>query len=168
VASRAKGEVIVSRGDCDTFDRAFPPQPPPQTRLVPTEVGLFARQLSKTSAVRFECSEGPGSDLAPIGATDPDRRYFKASLDEQRGRIFISRSLKGVSDDPSTFTFNRALTSATVAPPPPFIGTATLERESRKQRGSWTGDLTAPLPGAATVALAGPAFTATMNFYRYE
>ncbi|HEX6780972.1 MAG TPA: hypothetical protein VF125_02970 [Solirubrobacterales bacterium] len=168
VASRAKGEVIVSRGDCDTFDRPFRSQPAPQARLVPTEVGLFARHLSKTSLVRFECSEGAGSDLAPIGATDPDRRYFKASVDEKRGRISIYRSITGTSDDPSTFTFNTALTLATAAPPPPFIGTATLERENRTERGSWTGTLTASFPGASNVALAGPTFTATMNFYRYE
>lgn len=167
-ASRAKGEVIVSRGDCDTFDRPSRSQPAPRARLVPTEVGLFARHLSKASSVRFECSEGPGSDLAPIGATDPDRRYFKASADEKRGRIFIFRSIKGTSDDPATFTFNNALTSATVVPPPPFIGTATLEREDRAERGSWTGDLTASFPGAPNVPLAGPGFTATMNFYRYE
>lgn len=167
-ASRAKGEVIVSRGDCDTFDRSVRSQPASQTRLVPTEVGLFARHLSKSSSVRFECSEGAGSDLAPIGATDPDRLYFKASMDERRGRISIYRSITGTSDDPSTFTFNSALTSATAAPPPPFIGTGTLERENRTERGSWTGDLTASFPGAPNVLLAGSDFTATMNFYRYE
>jgi hypothetical protein len=168
VATRVKGEVFVSRGDCDTFDRPFWSHPASARRLVPTEVGLFARRNSKAYSVNFECSEGPGSDLAPIGATDPDRRYFKAGVGEKRGRLIILRSISGASDEPSTFTFNNALTSATVAPPPPFIGTATLEREDRRQRGAWIGTLTASFPGAANVPLAGPAFSATMDYYHYE
>lgn len=158
----------VSRGDCDTFDRPFWPSPISTRALVPTEVGLFARRDSKTSSVNFECSEGPGSDLAPIGATDPDRRYFKAGVGEKRGRLIILRSISRTSDDPSTFTFDNALTSAAVAPPPPFSGTATLERENRRQRGGWIGTLSASFPGVANVPLAGPTFTATMDYYRYE
>ena len=168
VVNRAKGEVLVSRGDCDTFDRRFWSHPDLTRRLVPTEVGLFARHDSNTNAVTFECSEGSGSDLAPIGATDPDRRYFRAEVGEKRGRLIIFRSVTRASDELSTFTFNNALTSATAAPPAPFAGTATLERESRGQRGSWTGTLTASFPGASNVALAGPGFTAFMNFYQYE
>jgi hypothetical protein len=168
VVSRAKGEVIVSRGNCDTFDRPFRSRPVLTKGLVPTEVGLFAIHNSKTYEASFECSEGPGSDLAPIGATDPDRRYFQAGVAERRGRISIYRSIKSVSDEPSTFTFNNALTSATATPPVPFTGTATLERDSRKERGSWTGTLSASFPGASNVALAGATFTATMDFYRYE
>jgi hypothetical protein len=165
---RAKGGVTVSRGDCDTFDRPSWFHRAQARSLVPTEVGLFARSDSKTYSVDFECSEGPGSDLAPIGATVPNRRYFRAGVWEKRGRFHILRSITGTSDDPSTFTFNNALTSATVAPPPPFIGTATLEREDRRQRGAWTGTLTASFAGAANVPLAGPGFTATMDYYRYE
>jgi hypothetical protein len=167
---RANGTLTTSRGDCDTFDR-------PGTRgrlgaplgnLVPTEVGLFANRSDRHQSAHFECSEGQGSDLDPFGPGPPDRRYFEVSASERYRGISIVRLAKASSDDPATFTFNSALTAASVAPPPPFAGTASLTRPNRKAWGSWTGSLNVDLPGAPDTPLAGPGFKANMDFYDYE
>jgi hypothetical protein len=51
--------------------------------------------------------------------------------------------------------------SASVDPPRPFTGSATFQQESSKNF-SWTGDLSAELPGIGDVALAGPDFESAL------
>jgi len=45
---------------------------------------------------------------------------------------------------------------------------SSLARKDRNLRGPWVGDLNASFPGAASVPLAGPSVSATMDYYRYE
>jgi len=167
-ARRARGTLLARRGSCDTFYRASGLKAT-ASGLVPTEVGLHAHNVGEEWPwVKFECSQGPGSDLAPPKAIDPEERYFFASVSQRYYGIFIDRLVAARSREPSSFTYNNALTEASVVPPAPFAGEATLTREERRFRGPWTGTLTASFPGAANVALAGPDFQGSMSFYDYE
>ncbi len=55
------------------------------------------------------------------------------------------------------FTFNEALTSATLQPPKPFRGTGNY-RAAADGTTSWTGSLSAAFPGAPRLPLTGPEF----------
>lgn len=84
---------------------------------------------------------------------------FAASSTEKNGAISIFRWASVVAAR-SDFTSNRNLTTASVTPPPPFSGTATLRR--RQPNGappSWTGSLAVSFAGASDVPLTGSDFT---------
>jgi len=86
---------------------------------------------------------------------------FAATIIETLGRLTVFRSI-GATASPDAFTAVRSggdVTSATVAPPPPFTGTATYEKTS-SSGGTWTGTLTGDFLGRGVVALAGPEFAA--------
>lgn len=169
---RARGSVTASRGDCQSFDRGpiartlpgFHGRGPVRASGAPRGVGLFANHRDRRYAAHFACSKGGESDLAPEGARDPNRRYFEAAVEQHYRGIAILRMASAASDDPATFTYDEALTSATAAPPPPFSGSAMLARGDRQSEGAWTGSLAVDLPGAPATPLAGPAFTADMTF----
>jgi hypothetical protein len=61
----------------------------------------------------------------------------------------------------SSFTSDAKVSYGTVDPPRPFVGTATLRRESGGKR-SWTGTLAATFPGAGRVSLVGTQFHTTL------
>jgi hypothetical protein len=84
---------------------------------------------------------------------------FSASSAEQRGSMLVDRSI---------FAFGRletfavdGLQSASLSPPQPFTGTASFQQISPKA-GSWTGSLSAELPGIGPVALTGPEFSSAL------
>lgn len=82
------------------------------------------------------------------------RTVFTASLKERLGGVRIDRTLGGEAP-PSAFRFGQHLRTATLSPPAPFSGSASLGRSKNSFSPIWTGDLTLDFPGRASVSLAG-------------
>lgn len=93
------------------------------------------------------------------------RTIFQASLKEQRRGISIYRELSG-SASASAFRFAPDLRRATLAPPVPFSGSATLLRSEHKLFPRWSGDLEIHFPGR-TVPAAGPAIHVNLRHARF-
>lgn len=85
---------------------------------------------------------------------------FLVASAERRGRMQVSRSAFAFARE-QAFTFDEALTSATVSPPKPFEGTGFFRR-SPNGRARWTGSLTVSLPGAEDIALTGSRYKARL------
>ncbi len=90
--------------------------------------------------------------LGKPAAPGDDYLFLAASI-ERAGRMSIIRSA-GASGGSEGFSFDDALTSATVRPPSPFTGTGNFVRNADGSTG-WTGDLAVPLPGLGVVDLTG-------------
>jgi len=84
---------------------------------------------------------------------------FAAQLLRLRGQMFVINATYGFNEDSGTLALGRPPLSGSVAPPKPFTGTATFQREPGGDF-TWLGDLAAELPGVGPVRLAGPAFKA--------
>jgi hypothetical protein len=85
--------------------------------------------------------------------------FFSADARFREGDVAIYR-YAGVAAPSASFGFDLRRHTATVAPPAPFSGQATLTKGSG---GSvWSGDLAVELPGAGTVALTGPGIGAEL------
>jgi len=67
-----------------------------------------------------------------------------------------------VRGDEGDFSFDDALSSAKVSPPPPFRGSAELRRGASNQK-SWSGPLAVSFLGAPEVPLTGTAFGASLS-----
>lgn len=94
-----------------------------------------------------------GSELFPF-------RLFIAGTSERRGALRIARSVLE-EGKPFSFKAQGDLTSATVAPPKPFTGTAAFVRNADGSA-EWSGTLSVSLPNAKGIALTGPTFTAEL------
>jgi hypothetical protein len=81
------------------------------------------------------------------------------SVHERLDRVRIIRSAVEIveSSDLHFSPLTKAVQRVGVRPPPPFTGRASYLGR-RNVTGTWTGDLAVRLPGAGTVALAGPLF----------
>jgi hypothetical protein len=86
---------------------------------------------------------------------------FTAASERTVGRIGILRVAfaKGPSKD---FDFDSALSFGSVAPPFPFSGTASLQRNPDGTK-SWTGSLSVSFPGEPNVPLTGPQFKTKLS-----
>jgi hypothetical protein len=109
--------------------------------------------------------------VATVGSEIPaqgDRPSFSftfvvASLQEQRGRVSISRSVF-IEGDPGSVLADESETeptAATVTLPKPFGGMASYAKEPGS-KASLTGSLNVWLPGAGKVPLTGPDFKAAV------
>ena len=101
--------------------------------------------------------------LASPSSRRPENVNYSADVTEHRGRITITRSANAFAE-PSTLVVSDPSTSpttASVAPPAPFAGTATLERAGGNPS-TWSGDLSADLPGLGAVPMAGPSFSSEL------
>lgn len=78
---------------------------------------------------------------------------FLAVVSETAGGISILRSASALGGS-QTFLSDAAMTSATVSPPAPFIGSGAFLREADGSV-SWTGSLAVQMPGLGTVPLTG-------------
>jgi hypothetical protein len=86
---------------------------------------------------------------------------FSATVIEKNGLVAIRRYI--LSSAPrSSFVFDDSLSTATVAPPPPFSGTATFQRGPKGTSPSWSGSLAVSFPGAANIPLTRPGFFARL------
>jgi hypothetical protein len=78
------------------------------------------------------------------------------------GRVQIQQDIN-VPAAPETFSFDEALSAATVSPPAPFHGTGTLAREADGTT-TWSGSLSATILGRQ-VPLAGPGFESELESF---
>lgn len=93
----------------------------------------------------------------------PDSCLFVALTEEVREAVQIARLvLAGGPASECPFAQSHSPDSVAVRPPPPFRGTATLQRNADGLT-SWTGSLSVPMLGRGPVALAGPAFKAELS-----
>jgi hypothetical protein len=82
------------------------------------------------------------------------RTVFTASLKERLDGIRIDRTLGGEAPA-SAFRFGQHLRTATLSPPAPFSGSASLSLSRNSFSPIWTGDLALDFPGRAAISLAG-------------
>jgi hypothetical protein len=86
---------------------------------------------------------------------------FSASSTERRAGMTIERAAASLGPE-RTFSFDTGLGTATVSPPRPFSGSATLAPGPGGAT-AWTGSLKVDLPGRKNVPLATPSFTASLS-----
>jgi hypothetical protein len=101
------------------------------------------------------------SGSSPPGTPTAEQVGFFA-LDFQRDRQIQIFRVAGADGPSGDFTYDSALTSATVTPPAPFSGSAQFERLPDGST-NWTGSLSVDFPGLGPVPLTGFPFTATLE-----
>jgi hypothetical protein len=94
------------------------------------------------------------------------KTLFTASLAERAGGIKIYRELSGVAPA-NAFRYDPKVRSATLSPPAPFAGSASLRRNQNMVSPLWSGNLTLAFPGH-TVPIAGPAVHVSLEHARLE
>jgi hypothetical protein len=111
------------------------------------KISLFSYKFQDPTTTGF---------TAVVGKKAGSKPAFQGQQSTVLGDVAIFREafLKG---KPSQFTYNDALTQATVHPPAPFRGTGTFDNPD------WSGNLRVKLPGAGVVPLTGPGFTAGLG-----
>lgn len=92
------------------------------------------------------------------------RTFYSASVREQHDGINIYRTIEGTAG-PTAFRFDRELNSATLSPPSPFSGSATLRRKTDALLPIWHGNLELAFPGH-TIPLAGPSVHVSIEHAR--
>lgn len=107
----------------------------------------------------------PGSQLTfaalrESGPDGPGLIVFLVLARERRGPVRIERFAFQLGE-PEEFTVKPGLRQATLRPPEPFKGSAKLVRGADGSI-EWSGSLAVSLPGAPSLPLTGPAFTADL------
>ncbi|HSK50638.1 MAG TPA: hypothetical protein VK889_09120 [Solirubrobacterales bacterium] len=149
--SRANGIVLrLPNGFCgfpDDRPSALPPL------WVPT-AHLTAKARVPHGFVEFGAMVASDGPRSPVG----ERPSFYANLHERIGNLKITRSVSA-GGSPQSFVLadGRRPRSATVAPAPPFSGSADFSQPAAGAA-TWTGTLGAPFLGAGPFALAGETF----------
>jgi hypothetical protein len=119
-----------------------------------------------TSPAVLEARGGPPAKRVGLRAVaaheedESDTLLFSAGRLETRPRLRIDRYAYAFSSRGSGFEFDQGLSWATLAPPPPFDGSATFTRDASGPR--WIGSMTVDLPGAGPIRLAGEDFSARL------
>jgi hypothetical protein len=122
-------------------------------------VGIGAIAVGQNEATVFKVwsaslphshEEGAKSDLCILLAT----------IEETQGRVAIARTVIQFNSG-GQCQFNESNGTFSVAPQPPFTGTAVFQRSATGST-SWLGSLSVPTLGHGPVALAGPSFTAKL------
>jgi hypothetical protein len=93
------------------------------------------------------------------------RVYYEARIKEKDASVTVHRTLWGHLPS-RVLHVDKAYDAVSFAPGAPFSGKATYAqtrppRDSRRDIGTWRGDLVADFPGRAHVRLAGPGFLAS-------
>jgi hypothetical protein len=154
-AHRVKGE-IVSRPSliCRIIGSILGGGPlgtsPPANKSKGKETSLTAAFESGVTGTEFKATTNR------LGQT-----RFNAVTERTVGRLGIYRGAfaKAPSED---FDFDSKLSFGSVAPPFPFAGTASLQRNPDGTK-SWTGPLSVSFPGESNVPLTGPQFKAQLS-----
>jgi hypothetical protein len=94
------------------------------------------------------------------------KTLFTASLSERVRGIRIYRELSGVGPA-SAFRYDRRVRTATLGPPAPFSGSASLRRDPNAVSPLWGGNLTLAFPGH-TVPIAGPAVHVSLEHAKLQ
>lgn len=159
-ATRARGETrTIPRWKCKRG--RGPRKAGAWSAPTPTPLGLDP-EAERFTVLGAESDDGRTSFAA--SATRPRGRpgetTFNAVRLELRPSLRVLRSAFAHGTD-ETFTFDEALSTASVQPPPPFAGTATFT-PGPGGLGSWEGSLSVDFPGAADIPLTGEAFHARL------
>jgi len=120
------------------------------------------RHHHQTSAYLDATTHDNSLGFAAYHGEGRHRVDFSATAIEKNGPVSIRRYVFSITPR-SSFVFDDSLSTATVAPPPPFSGTATFQRGSKGTLPSWSGSLAASFPGAANIPLTGPDFFARLT-----
>lgn len=133
-----------------------------QARRQPPTVSLSAVSSRYPRAPWFSVFKEKPPKRSRFTSSLSEANYTVRSI-ERRPNLGIYRSVSATSS-PETFAVTPLGTgpvSATVAPPPPFSGTATYEK-SRDGSGTWSGDLAVELPGRGKLPLTDPTYHAKL------
>ena len=106
---------------------------------------------------------GPGEVItAQVNQNRPRARVrMGVRIVEQHGEIRVTREVEAVYRG-GAFHFAPDLSTAYLAPPAPFAGSARY-RANAKPANSWTGSLTVDFPGHSNVSLTGAQFRAHLR-----
>jgi hypothetical protein len=118
-----------------------------RSRPGPLRTFFFAESISPAAGLNFEVSSEEGDDDAE----------FSVFEEEKHGNLDITRRVD--ADAPvAAFAVDPSLSSATIAPPAPFSGSATFQQiDDHTSR--WEGSLSVPLPGLPVTPLTGRSFS---------
>ncbi len=101
---------------------------------------------------------------APGSALIDESTYFGSSFERRRGMSTVKVAVAHADEETFAVAGPPARpSSANVAPPAPFRGTASFE-QTAEGRLSWEGTLAVDLPGIDGLPLAGPVFQARLCF----
>jgi hypothetical protein len=89
------------------------------------------------------------------------RVRYSAEIKERRQGISITRAVEGYAGA-GAFSFAEDLSTASLDPPSPFVGSASLARNRDSVFPAWRGDLAVDFPGRPGVRLAGPGVHASI------
>lgn len=135
---------------CHLPDEATPPAPQGGNGVLLWAGSCDGRGLS----VQSERLRAGGREQRSIS--------YSAYASLREGRVQIQQDIT-VPAAPKTFSFDEALTTATVSPPAPFRGIGTLAREADETT-TWSGSLSATILGRQ-VSLAGPGFKSELESF---
>jgi hypothetical protein len=109
----------------------------------PLETSFFASSASGSAYLTFSATSEEGEDESE----------FSVYSAERHGDLSITREANATAPN-SAFAFDPTLSSATIAPPAPFSGSAGYQRiDDHASR--WEGSLSVSLPGLGDVPLTG-------------
>lgn len=94
------------------------------------------------------------------------RALFEAEIRERRDGVSIYRAVEGWLP-PASFRYDPDLETATLSPPQPFSGSASLNRVPNSVTALWGGDLAIHFPGR-TARLAGPGMNVSLVHACFE
>jgi hypothetical protein len=115
------------------------------------------RELPVFTPTILAATDRHGVSAVELLAFQIGKRTLFLAIDEQsHGSTAEVRYAISLSKT-KAFTFNEALTSATLQPPKPFRGKGSY-RAAADGTSSWSGSLSASFPGLSRLSLAGPEF----------
>jgi hypothetical protein len=160
VAHRAVGGLgdplaIGPKLECDD------PSPAARRREART-IHLDASAKASNGGVSFGAWAGPAFpfDSAPSPPSGGPYTFLALATERARGVTIIRTA--AATAPAADFAFDSALDSATVAPPAPFSGSATFQRNADGTT-SWRGSLAVSFPGTPDVPLVGPGFESSLG-----
>jgi hypothetical protein len=137
-----------------------PPEHKSQARKQPPTVSLSAVSRRYPRAPWFSVFKQKPSKRSKFIPSLEEANYTARTI-ERRPNLGIYRTASATST-PETFAVTPLGTSpvaATVAPPPPFSGSATYEKNG-DGGATWSGDLAVELPGRGKLSLTGSTYHA--------
>jgi hypothetical protein len=131
----------------------------------PINCGLTLDRFSKQATVLHTHGVQPASTFVIEQAAPGATAFAFAQTEQELGRMKVFHYAE-VTTPPSSFSFDAMRTSADVqAMPAPFQGSAHFAASPGQSSGALTGSLSAAFPGAGTLSLVGPTFSAQLESY---
>lgn len=123
--------------------------------------GEYVGRFEPGARLKVRLHRGDERISMQVNQNRPGARVrIRASLEEKRGRIHISRELN-LTEPAASFDFAPDLSAASLSPPKPFAGSGLYLRDA-KATNRWTGHLTLDFPGRSNVPLTGARFDANL------